>query len=250
MSNKLRMLVTSGGTIVPLDEVRRIQNMSSGRFGALIAKAAVSHGCIVDFVYAHNSAAPFQYSVDFSQDRRAFMDILREMIDANMEWDCAEGHYAQSEYKTYGDYQTLVFQMMQHGRPDIVVLAAAVSDYGPASPNLTGKIRSDLDSISIELVRLPKVISLIKDVNPDVFLVGFKLLVNASEQELEDAAMHQIATSKVDLVVANDLSDIKRGNHTLRLYSEEGLIETIQQGDGSRLDVAKKLVENICDYAQ
>jgi phosphopantothenoylcysteine decarboxylase/phosphopantothenate--cysteine ligase len=51
----LKILITSGGTKIPIDAVRYITNMSSGTFGAKIATQALKHNLIVHFLHAENS---------------------------------------------------------------------------------------------------------------------------------------------------------------------------------------------------
>ena len=63
------------------------------------------------------------------------------------------------------------------------MLAAAVSDFG-VSNYVSGKIRST-DEMKIELEPLPKLIGAVKTIQHKTKLVGFKLLVNSTDEELE-----------------------------------------------------------------
>jgi phosphopantothenate-cysteine ligase len=45
--------------------------------------------------------------------------------------------------------------------------------------------------------------------------VGFKLLVGSTESELVEAARKSVEENGCDFVVANDLNDIKAGNHKI-----------------------------------
>jgi phosphopantothenoylcysteine synthetase/decarboxylase len=97
----------------------------------------------------------------------------------------------------------------------VIVLAAAVSDYGVENP-VDGKIRSN-DMLTIKLKQLPKIIYYIKEWCPKAKVVGFKLLVNSKERDLIDAAKRSINENNCDLIVANDLRDIKENNHKIHL---------------------------------
>jgi len=127
-----------------------------------------------------------------------------------------------------------------------VLLAAAVSDYGPETGPLDdcriprGKISSSQDELTIRLKPLPKIIAQVKQWNPDVFLVGFKLLVDASEEDLAAAAKKQIDSAGSDLVVANDMRDLKMGAHRLHLFTKDGLLKTL---DGPH--IAELLIQQI-----
>jgi hypothetical protein len=55
---------------------------------------------------------------------------------------------------------------------------------------------------------------------PNSIICGFKLLVDSTEDELVEAMRKQIAESDVDLVIGNDLRDIKADNHSLMVISK------------------------------
>jgi phosphopantothenate-cysteine ligase len=84
-----------------------------------------------------------------------------------------------------------------------------------------GKIRSN-DMFNIKLKQLPKLISRVDewlcDAGKDrAKLVGFKLLVNSKDYELIDAAKRSLKDNGCDMVVANDLQEIKDNNHKIHL---------------------------------
>jgi phosphopantothenoylcysteine synthetase/decarboxylase len=54
---------------------------------------------------------------------------------------------------------------------------------------------------------------------PDAVICGFKLLVDSTEDELLEAMRKQVDESGVDLVVGNDLRDIKNDDHQLLVVS-------------------------------
>lgn len=238
----MKFLISSGGTIVPLDEVRRIQNMSSGRFGSKLARAALEKNHEVDFLYAHNSETPLTSKVDFTNNSLA--SILKTVMAMNdFSASPLRENYVYLEYKTFYEYQKHLETLVKGGKPKVVVLAAAVSDYGPPDHCFMppkGKISSDKEELVIHLKKLPKIIEQVKKWNSEVFLVGFKLVVNASIKEMENAAKKQIKCAGTDLVVVNDLSSIKLGNHELFLYTKNGLQKVITGGNA-----AYKLIEEI-----
>ena len=105
------------------------------------------------------------------------------------------------------------------------------------------KISSYEDNLVIVLKPTPKIISLIKDLSPDTYLVGFKLLDGVTREELIAVASKLRDKNKCDLVVANDLSTIRNGNHTALIIDKAG---TILEAHGKE-DIAKKLVRRIND---
>lgn len=60
----MKVLITSGGTKVPIDPVRDITNMSSGTFGSKIATEFLKTGQHVSFVMAEKSKTPFTFHRD------------------------------------------------------------------------------------------------------------------------------------------------------------------------------------------
>ena len=83
--------------------------------------------------------------------------------------------------------------------------------------------------------------SLIKNISPTTFLVGFKLLDGVKKEELINVAKKLRDNNNCDLVVANDLSSIRKGNHKAYIIDKEDIIE---EANGKE-DIAKKLVRRI-----
>jgi len=229
----MNILITSGGTRVPLDEVRHLSNMSTGRFGADIAKAAIKAGHQVTFLCAKGSVRPDEMTVNLGHSN-ALSAVTAAMSDGDLIWGC-RNLLTVDLFGNFEEYGLKLRQHLEKDKPDMTMLAAAVSDYG-GTP-VVGKIPSHLDEMTFTLRRLPKLISKVKDWCPTTFLVGFKLLAGATPDDLYDAAMKQIVNRDVraDLVVANDLHDIKRGQHRLHVFSDRE-VTVIEQ------DLAPKLI--------
>jgi phosphopantothenoylcysteine decarboxylase/phosphopantothenate--cysteine ligase len=96
----------------------------------------------------------------------------------------------------------LIHEMRQ--KLDIIILAAAASDYTPEKPSRT-KFDSDLLRIVVKLKRIPKMIDDVKKSQRDVFLVGFKAEANVSKKDLIIKAREKLYRSSCDLVIANDI---------------------------------------------
>lgn len=240
----MRILITSGGTKVPIDTVRDITNMSRGTFGAKIASYFLSSGYTVDFLAAKGSRTPFKMEADFA--KQDMPEVLRELSEMAHLYRGSWMHYRELHYRNFDDYRAkLLAALCEDDKgPDITILAAAVSDYG--TKPIDGKIRTkDLQTIS--LFEQPKVISEVKKRNAGTFLVGFKLLVNSTDEELEAAAKKQAISNGCEVVIANDLRDIKNSNHIARVYDSKRDQFTIFKGEsGSDIiasDVCGKILE-------
>ena len=87
---------------------------------------------------------------------------------------------------------------------DIFISAAAVSDF-EFKKESDKKIDSS-SSLFLNLKPTTKIIRQIKQINPDIFLVGFKAEFNISKSEIIECARKQISDAGTDLVIANDIS--------------------------------------------
>lgn len=223
---KMKILVTSGGTKVPIDMVRSITNMSRGTFGSKIARQLLIRGgsqiSMLTYLGAKEFRMPFSIH-DPDIHTRGVGAICREVVYLAGLHEEHKDRYTQCTYKTFDQYATRLRELIEHDKPDLVILAAAVSDYIVPNP-VDGKVRSSED-LKIDLAPAEKLIGRVKEWHPDCKLVGFKLLVNSNRQELEAAAKDSLAKNKCELVVANDLRDIKAGEHQLLLVSPASICQ-------------------------
>jgi phosphopantothenate--cysteine ligase len=218
----MKILITSGGTLVPIDPVRNIRNSSTGRFGSMIASAALEAGAEVIYLAAGDSQSPFSLTLDYHLNAD-FENQLARLKQLDQFAKQFHGHYHEYRYHSFNEYQALLKELTREQQPEIVILAAAVSDY-IVSDYANEKIRSS-EQLTIQLKPAPKLIHSIKKWLPETFLVGFKLLVDASDAELCEAAMKSIRVNNADLIVANDLSSIRQGKHEILLVEKTGIFQ-------------------------
>lgn len=211
----MKILITSGGTKIPIDRVRSITNMSQGTFGSRIADAFFDEG-LEAFRVGNEYGNPIE-KITFFMAKGSRKPTLQSLNDETYEDGYRPIEYA--EYSTFDDYKSGVEELLKKETYDVIVAAAAVSDYGVAN-YYDGKYRSREDDMCIRLVRLPKVLPVMRKFAPDAVICGFKLLVDSTEDELLDAMRRQISESGVDLVVGNDLRDIKNDDHRLLVISK------------------------------
>ena len=123
-----------------------------------------------------------------------------------------------------------------------------MSDYGVAN-YYNGKYRSREDDMCIKLVKLPKVLPIMRKLAPNATICGFKLLVDSTEDELLDAMKKQMVESNVDLVVGNDLHDIKNDNHRLLIISRHDLGPRLytKEQNNARPSLVYSLAKNVVD---
>jgi phosphopantothenoylcysteine decarboxylase/phosphopantothenate--cysteine ligase len=173
-----KVLITAGPTIEPIDPVRYISNRSSGKMGFALAKAARRRGASVTLVSGPVSLMP-PYGVTFIPVKTA--DEMRNAVMEN-----------------------------RPGR-DIVIKAAAVSDYRPKD-SAQQKIKKGPDSLTLDLVKNPDILWELgnsKKQSPFV-LVGFA----AETEDLPANAEAKLKAKNLDMIVANDVSRNDAGFET------------------------------------
>jgi phosphopantothenoylcysteine synthetase/decarboxylase len=210
---KKRVLITSGPTRGPIDAIRYIANKSTGQLGALIAEEALKRGADVTFIYGKDSQTP-RPSQDAERLRLVEVETVNDLIGAVRE------ELGQAKYGA-------------------IIHAMAVLDYVPETYT-SEKTPSGKDEWWIKLVRTPKVIRMMRDLAPEATLIGFKLEYRCSKEELIGRAHQSLMDNKADLVLANDLADIERGEHIGYLVGPRGQVVTEAKG---KEEIARKVVE-------
>ena len=130
-----------------------------------------------------------------------------------------------------GDICDYAFCVSLMNKCDLVIHAAAVSDYGVAGietasgpVDTAAKIKSDADELLIRLKRHPKLLSHMREKsgNPDLILIGFKLTSDEAPDAITKDVNKQITESGCDFVVQNSLKDIhpEPGRHRYHLYDK------------------------------
>lgn len=166
------VLVSAGGTIERIDPVRYITNDSSGKMGYRLAEAARDLGAEVILVSASKLEHPFGIIVKEVQSAR---DMQTEMM-ANFD------------------------------EADIVIMAAAVSDYRPVNQADRKMKKTDTD-IQINLEENPDILATMGKLKNKQFLIGFA----AETNDVEKYAIDKLKRKQADMIVANDVSKADAG---------------------------------------
>ena len=206
----MNILVTAGNTQSPIDRVRVLTNVFTGRTGAAIALAACARGHRVTLATSHPETVADPLAPV------AWRELGKTI-----------------EYRTFDDLQTVMAELIPKGRFDAVIHAAAVSDYlaagvfAPApgtrfddGPNTwdgadgpprmldraAAKIKSAEPELWLRLTRAPKLVDRIRgDWGFRGTLVKFKLEVGVTDLELLEIAEKSRRQSQADWMVANTL---------------------------------------------
>ena len=203
----LRVLVTAGGTHEPLDSVRFIGNRSSGKMGLALAREAMRLGAGVHVVAANVAAR-----------------------EPGVGW---------SDVETVEQLRDEV--LARTGDVDALIMAAAVSDFTPASP-VGEKIRRSHGVRSVDLKPTPDVLKAVREQNPGLFVVGFA----ATHGDPVADAREKLQKKGADIVVGNDIS-----REGLGFGSEENEVHVVTRGGErfvprtSKTGVAREILKDV-----
>ena len=189
---KAKVVVTSGATREPIDSVRFISNMSSGRTGAMISEALAARGFHVTQV-------------------------------AGVESVQAEGIARRESFTDHASLDTALRRLARDRACAAIIHAAAVGDFAVAEPQPDAKIASGSE-LSVKLQPTHKIIDRIMGYagNPELILVGFKLTHEPDPKAQARAARDLLKRSRARFVVQNDVSTLADGEEHLFFVHENG----------------------------
>jgi phosphopantothenate---cysteine ligase (CTP) len=211
----MNLLVTAGNTLVPIDRVRCMTNIFTGRTGAQVALAAHQRGHRVTLLTSHPEAV---------------VHVAEGAAPSDDRWQVLT-------YRTFDDLRSSMETIVREGNMAAVIHSAAVSDYLPAgvyapaagtrfraetgqweaagAPALVdraaGKVKSDEPELWIRMVRAPKLVDLVRPAwGFRGVLVKFKLEVGVTDAQFLEIAERSRLHSDADLMVANTLEEAAR----------------------------------------
>jgi phosphopantothenoylcysteine decarboxylase / phosphopantothenate---cysteine ligase len=216
LSNK-NILITSGGTMEYIDPIRVITNLSSGKMGYAIVKESLEQGAKVTHIVGNSSVSSSSAGYSFNSD-----NLITIRINTSDEM------YAK------------VISEITSKKFDIVIFAAAVTDF-KLSQIYDKKIPSQVsDSINLELIPTKKIINEIKLIDKDLFLVGFKAYYDVSDTFLIKKAKKKLKECNADIIVANDV-----GRKNTKIGSDYNEVFIVTKGDDGDTENSDKQVVHL-----
>ena len=200
-----RVLVTAGPTFEPIDTVRGLTNLSSGKMGFAVAQAATEAGAAVTLV-----AGPTPLATPAGV-RREDVTTAREMHDA----------------------------VIAHARDcDVFVSVAAVADYRVANPK-DFKLKKDAGTPKLELIENPDILGAVASLPNPPFCVGFA----AETENLREHAQAKRKKRRVPLLAAN-LAQHAFGadDNALTLFDDAGEHELPR---APKIELARRLMAHV-----
>lgn len=208
------VLVTAGATREFIDPVRFISNPSSGKMGAAMAKASIALGATVTFIHAH-------IDVDIPEGVKAF-----NVTSAGDLYQAVKEHFSAA---------------------DVVIMAAAVSDFTPKkqSDQKIKKSKTDLESEALELIPTSDILQWLGENNThDAYLIGFAM----ETENLLEHAQSKLEKKKCNVLLANQIGG-KDGNSGFQ--TDTNHIVRLQKGEdpkaysGQKEDIALEILSDL-----
>jgi phosphopantothenoylcysteine decarboxylase/phosphopantothenate--cysteine ligase len=200
-----RVLITAGPTFEAIDAARGITNLSSGKMGYAIAKAALEMGAEVTLVSGPTPLTP---------------------------------PFGAEVIKATSAQQMLNAVMANLAQKDIFIAVAAVADYYVLNPS-EQKIKKDAHILTLELAPNPDILANVMNLPEPPFCVGFA----AESENLLEYAEHKRRKKNLPLLAANLIQDGFGGDENeLVLLDDKG---THPLPRASKLTLARQLLRHI-----
>lgn len=207
----LTVLVTAGPTVEDVDPVRVLTNRSSGKMGYALADAAARRGAHVILI-----SGPTE-------------------LHAPAEIDWLPVRSTEEMHRTVRERASAA---------DVVIMAAAVADYRPASPE-PKKIKRGAGKMMLELEPTADILAELGRNKGSKILVGFA----AETEHLAENARHKLTAKGADIIVANDVTQEGAGFDTdtniVTLVSRDG--REIALPKMSKFDVANRILDRVAE---
>lgn len=185
----MNILISAGPTREYIDDVRFLSNASSGLMGYEIARIAHKRGHKVTLVTGPTHLTPPPVTVVPVESANE----MREAMLARME------------------------------EADVVIMAAAVSDYRPAK-RIRGKAKKGARTVVLRLVLNPDIVAELAERRQGQLIVGFAV----ESDNLLDNARKKLIDKHLDLIVANPVASIGAARTTLFVLDREGVVATVK----------------------
>ena len=203
-----KVVVSAGATQEPMDPVRYLTNHSTGKMGYALARAAAMRGAEVTLIHGQTALPPVKFTTDVP------VTTARQMYEA-----------VTDRFDT----------------TDVLIMAAAVADYRPATV-ANDKIKKKEGDLSIPVERTEDILGTIGPRKTHQFLCGFSM----ETRDLVENSSAKLAKKNLDMVVANNLKVAGAG------FGVDTNVVTFITPDGTRelplmskADVADAILDEI-----
>jgi len=210
----MRVLITAGTVYGRLDDNKLVGNRVRGIWAGAFAEHLAARGHKVTLLLPDTST------------------LLRSN-DPNITVVLQDGFYG---------YRDACLRLAD--RHDAAVMAAAVVNWIPKTP-ISGKMQTAGykvgDTQDITFVLAPRVIEEMKGANPKLTLIGCKMLIGSTHDELINAAYGVLLKSRCNVVLANDM---ERGLRTKFLINKDRSVQTFDDDFNGLFKAMTEIIED------
>lgn len=234
MKNKT-ILITAGPTNEYIDEVMKITNMSTGRLGIELTKNYLSEGAKVTLIATRSvfrSGLFEKYNLSSNPNLKGLpIETTDDMFKA-LENESKNKYDLVIHSSAVGDYKPeFSFRMEDLADELASAIKSGLTTKEEILNILTNpnckvnddtKISSYEPNLTVKLTLTTKLISHLREWYKDATLIGFKLLENVPKEHLMEVARNLCIKNDMDYIIANDLHDLRQGQHLSFLINKDG----------------------------
>jgi phosphopantothenoylcysteine decarboxylase / phosphopantothenate---cysteine ligase len=192
-----KILITCGGTSVPIDSVRKITNLSSGLTGFTLAQSLLRQGHQVTILHSKTSLRGFNSESLKFYTLTKNLDLL--------------------PFETPDDLDEKLLNLGKNFEPDVLIQCAAISDFDVEK--MENKISSEQD-FKLLLKRRKKSLALFYEYFPQTPVVAFKLTAGYPSYEDLSKKIHSLVSiPNVHWVIHNHLEEVLSQNFRYTVYN-------------------------------
>ena len=230
-----KVLITAGPTNEYIDEVMKITNMSTGRLGIELTRNYLNEGASVTLIATRSvfrSGLFEKYGLSGVDNLKSIpIETTEDMLNA-LESESVNKYDLVIHSSVVGDYKPEfsfrmedladeILELVESGKVTKEELLGVLVD-PKCKVNDDTKISSYEPNLTVKLTLTPKLIARLREWYPESVLVGFKLLENVTKEYLIEVARKLCEKNRMDYIIANDLHDLRNGEHLSFLVNSEG----------------------------
>lgn len=208
-NKSLNILITSGGTSEPIDNVRLITNTSTGETGSILADYFSEKGYAVTYVHSHSATQP-------------------------------KNNCKKIAFKTFNDVEVILKNELKN-KYDIIIHAAAVSDY--SVEKFDGKMNSDQENVVLHLHKNKKIVNELRNwsLNKNIQVIAFKMTSTQDPGQKQNAIQKLFKNANADFVIHNDTHEMNKISHKFYVHNKNSQLSVAE----NKYELAKHIEKNL-----
>lgn len=230
--DSIKIIVTTGGLKERVDDKISITSSSKGELGIKFVKEFLNEypNCSIFCIHGENVDTFTDYRVKFIEVKNT-QDLIDTITDilTNNKIDIFLNSMDIMNYRTsyIFDIEKLKEQISKRGFEGIDELI------GMCKVENKVKISSNVDSPAVVLEKTPKVLKKVKELSPNTYLIGLKLLDSVIDNgELYEKGYDFLCKNQYDMVLANNFERLKTGDlGGLIIFSDTFISYTLEKDD-------------------